>query len=173
MSWLTRLLRSLGWEAQARRTPPRPSPPAPDFPTKTDLVAILNETRERFGAGQVYELEPLDEAAKIQADWQAQRDQIGHNGPPGLPWHTDRLAKVGLAAGWESSGEICAMGQKAYWPDGRLAIDYDFRKACSDWLTSPGHKAILLDPKFTHAGAWMATAASGRIYSTAVFLRRS
>jgi uncharacterized protein YkwD len=168
VTWLTQLLRSLGWERQAKR--PTPSPPRTDPPPVTNLVAILNETRAANGIGPVWEFKALDEAAKIQADWQAQRDQIGHEGPPSSPWVIDRLKLSGIER-WESSGEICAMGQKAYWPDGRLAIGYDFRKACSDWLTSPGHRAILLDSRFTHAGAWMSTAASGRIYSTAVFIR--
>jgi uncharacterized protein YkwD len=33
------------------------------------------------------------------------------------------------------------------------------------------HRAILLDPAYTYAGAEMATAKSGRIYATAVFYR--
>lgn len=165
MRWLLQILRSLGWERQAARPRPAPVDPVP----VTNLVAVINETRARFGVGPVWESKPLDEAAKLQAEHQAQLDVLTHGGPLDMPQPADRLARVGVKA--VASGEICAMGQRAYWPDGSLAIDYDFRKACSDWLTSPGHRAILLDPRYTHAGAWMATNGRGRTYSTAVFAR--
>jgi uncharacterized protein YkwD len=172
VNWLTQLLRSLGWERQAKR--PTPSPPRTDPPPATNLVAILNETRAANGIGPVWEFKALDEAAKIQADWQAQTDTLRHDGPPGMPSEVERMVASGITSGWDMSGEICAMGMKAFWPDtGKLAIDYDFRTACQGWLQSPGHRAIMLDARFTHAGAWMTQAASGRIYSTAVFLRAS
>jgi uncharacterized protein YkwD len=172
VTWLTQLLRSLGWERQAKRpTPPNPAP-RPDPPPVTNLVAIINETRAAHGIGPVWEFKALDEAAKIQADWQAQTDTLRHDGPPALTTHVERMARVGIKADWSNAGEVCAMGQKAYWPHtGELAIDYTFRDACKGWLGSPGHRKHLLDPAYTHAGAWETTAASGRIYSTAVFIR--
>lgn len=150
----------------------RKAPPPVTAQPATNLVAVLNETRAANGIGPVWESKQLDEAAKIQADWQAQTDTLRHDGPPTMPLWLDRLKSVGIEGSWTSSGEICAMGQEAYWPDGRLAIDYDFRTACGDWLASPRHRAILLDPRYTHAGAEMSQGKSGKHYSTAVFLRQ-
>lgn len=141
------------------------------FPVSTDLVAVLNETRKAAGLGPVIESFELNEAARIQAEHQAATDTISHTGPPGLAMTADRLRRAGIFGRCIWWGEICAMGQKAYWPDGSLAIDYDFRTANRDWLTSPGHKAILLHGMATHAGAFMVTNAVGRTYSTAVFAR--
>ncbi|MFO0892423.1 MAG: CAP domain-containing protein [Isosphaeraceae bacterium] len=148
-------------------TTPGKSPPS------SDLVAVINEVRKANGVGPVWELFELDQAARLQADWQAQTDTLRHDGPPTMPTWLDRLKVVGVESDWQASGEICAQGQKAYWPDtGKLAIDYTFRDACRGWLNSPGHRAILLGSQFTHAGAQMSVSPQGRIYSTTVFLRR-
>jgi uncharacterized protein YkwD len=152
----------------------RPRPPY--IPPATDLVVVLNEFRLAAGVRIVWECLQADQAAQVQADWQARLDRIGHDGPPSSPTHVERLRASGatfvLAA--DEPGEICAQGERAYWPDGRIAIDYDFRTACRDWLESPGHRRCLLDPRWTHAGAAMATnPTSGQIYSTAVFYREN
>lgn len=171
MNWLWRLLRSLSRPQTLKPMPP--TPPVDGGPPSTDLVAILNETRARSGLPRVWEDEGLDEASKVQADHQARLDTCTHGGPLDQPTTVDRLKKAGAYNPAVEWGEICAMGQRAYWPDGSLAIDYDFRKTCQDWLTSPGHKAILLGREWTHAGAYSTSNAQGRIYSTAVFARRS
>jgi uncharacterized protein YkwD len=169
MNWLRAILRSLGWERQAAR---KVDPTPVVMPPATDLIGVINEVRARHGVGPVIEDERLDQASKIQADHQAAVDQLTHDGPSSLPWVMDRLKAAGVST-WLEGDEICAMGQRAFWPDGSLAIGYDFRKTCQDWLSSPGHRAILLDIKFTHAGAYATTNKHGRTYSTAVFVRRS
>lgn len=163
MSWFSRLIDRFWF----LKPVPMPRPPAPK-PGDPDLIGSLNATRAAHRMPPVARHPAAEQAAALQARWQAARDRIGHDGPPGLETLDDRLRSV--AASGLRSGEICAQGEIARWPDGTVAIPYDFDVACRDWLTSPGHRRILLDPAFTHAGAAMATADSGRIYCVAVFL---
>ena len=167
MTWLDWLIDRWRYlKPKPTPAPPKPKPtPAP--PAELDLVGALNAVRAGHGVPPVAYHMAAYQAAALQARWQAARDRIGHDGPPGLETLADRLAT--FASPDLRSGEICAQGEIAYWPDGRLAIAYDFGVACRDWLTSPGHRRILLDPAFTHAGAATATAVSGRIYCVAVF----
>lgn len=147
---------------------PVPTPPPPAAPI-TDLVAALNRTRRANDKPAVFEMEQLDEAARIQAVHQADIDVCTHSGPLGLPWVQDRLAMLGVK--YDLAGEICAQGPRVKWPDGSLAYLFDADKACDAWLDSPGHRAVLLDETMTHAGMFEVENDKGRIYFTAVFAR--
>ena len=156
------------------RPRPKPAPkpkPKPAPATAAEHIDVINHVRTGHGLMPVTAEGRAEAAAKIQTDWQAFRDRIGHDGPSeGLRNLHDRLDYYGLKE-YGGSGEIAAQGEIARWADGAVAIPYDFAVACNDWLKSPGHKAILLNPTWVYAGAAMATAESGRIYCTAVFWR--
>ncbi len=161
MNWLARLLALF-------RPRPRPSPAPPPKPTPDPvphapggLVSQLNAVRASNGVRPVVEDARATAAAQIQSDWQAKRDRIGHDGPPGMPTEVERLAAQGVVN--RACGEIAAEGPEGW--------GYTFSTAIQDWLTSPGHRSILLDPSYTIAGAATATAASGNLYSTAVFVQ--
>jgi uncharacterized protein YkwD len=60
---------------------------------------------------------------------------------------------------------------------GRSAYDvHDFaQEAVSGWMNSPGHRANILNPDFTHTGIGIAAIArdgKGYLYATQVFIRR-
>lgn len=157
-----------GWLLNLFRHRPKPVPiPAPPpipgpSPPSTGLVAQLNAARAQHGVSPVSEDPRATAAAIEQAVRQAARDQIGHDGPPGHETEVQRLAAAGIVN--RACGEITAEGPGAAW-------GYTFASAIESWLMSPGHRAIMLDSQYTIAGAATATAASGNLYSTVVFIR--
>jgi uncharacterized protein YkwD len=66
--------------------------------------------------------------------------------------------------GFKFAGEILA---KNSYPDDSAAVT-----AIVTWLNSPGHKAIIYDGRFTHAGAGYAKAADGMHYFTVIFVQK-
>lgn len=159
MNWWQRLLAL--FRPRPKPIPAPPPKPTPD-PSPGGLVVQLNAARAQHGVSLVAEDLRATAAAQVQSDWQAGRDQIGHDGPPDLWTEVERLAAHGIVN--RACGEIAAEGPGAAW-------GYGFSQAIESWLNSPGHRAILLDPSYTIAGAATATAVSGNLYSTAVFVR--
>lgn len=169
MNWLERLIDRFRYPKPAPAPrPPDPTPASPD----SGPLGVLNAVRKGHGLPPLLDHAAAAGAAEIQAEWQADRDRIGHDGPDGLVLVSHRLEASGLrdVECW-TCGEVCAQGEVARWPDGSVAIPYNFGVAVRDWLNSPGHRRVILDASYTHAGAATRTAASGRIYCTAVFVR--
>ena len=94
-------------------------------------------------------------AAKVHSEDMEGRGFFDHFTPEG--WSpVDRLQMTG-ASGYTMVGENVAFGQQT--PD----------EVMRAWMNSPGHRANILHPDFTHIGIGVA---AGRPYWTQVFLRR-
>jgi uncharacterized protein YkwD len=91
-----------------------------------EMLDEINRVRQEHGLGPVSEAPGLDAAARKNDQANNASGQLGHH--------------VGLLNG--SHGEITA-----YASDGESA-----KKAVEQWLNSPGHRAILLDPNMTKVG---------------------
>lgn len=134
---------------------PPPSPPVPP-PTSSFAAQLLvehNRVRESRGLPPYVNDAVLVRIAQAQAEFQADRDQIGHYGPGGNSvW--DRLSDAGYA--WSSAGENAAAGQR------------DAREAVEDWLTSAGHRANVLG-NYAEIGGGMAQSSRGTRYWTVVY----
>lgn len=78
---------------------------------------------------------------------------------PGAPYPTpkDRLAAVNYV--WEAYGENVAMGQRSG------------REVVAAWMNSAGHRANILNPRYTELGVGYATDEAGRPYYAEVFGR--
>jgi uncharacterized protein YkwD len=118
-------------------------------------VDQLNEVRRRLNLPAVPADPQVMEAAKIQADWEAQTDTLTHDGPPNLETMAKRLQHCEV--NFSAAGEITAGAP--------------FTQAIDLWLNSPGHRVILTDPSWRACGAAVATSARGTAYSTADFVR--
>ena len=98
----------------------------------------------------------LTAAASLHSLDMAERGRLGHDGSDGSV-SGDRITRAGYA--WQGSGENVAAGQ----PDAEAVV--------AAWLSSPGHCATLMEPKFTETGVAFALAPGKNpdVYWTQVF----
>jgi hypothetical protein len=101
------------------------------------LVGYANEARSADGATFLTINHILEEAAKLKIGDMIKNNYFAHESPEGLtPWHW--LKQAGY--------EFSAAGEN-------LAIDFsDSSDVSSAWLNSPGHRANILNKKFTEIG---------------------
>ncbi|WP_407697595.1 CAP domain-containing protein [Streptomyces corynorhini] len=122
--------------------------------TTAEIVALTNA--ERAAAG----LRPLADDARLAAAAQghcadmADRAFYAHTSPEGhRPW--DRAAAAGAAH--RGVGENIACGQRTA------------REVVRGWMDSPGHRANILAPDFTHLGTGFAGGGPAGTYWAQVF----
>jgi uncharacterized protein YkwD len=119
-----------------------------------EVIALTNA--ERAGAG-LAPLAPdmrLTAAAQGHSDDMVTRDFYSHTTPEGRePW--DRAASAGCAH--RGIGENIACGQRTP------------AEVVLGWMNSPGHRANILKPDFTHIGIGYATGSRAGTYWTQLF----
>lgn len=119
------------------------------------ILDLVNMERAKVGLGPLaLDLEAEKAAVAHSADM-AGRGFFGHMTPEN--WGpVDRLRLLGIT-GWLKVGENIAVGQGT--PADIVAT----------WMASPGHRANILDPEFTHLGVGIQ---GGQPFWTQVFLQR-
>jgi uncharacterized protein YkwD len=148
--------------ASAATAAPAPSPAAaPAAPTSCadgDLIptsgnlaqirqatiCLINMQRAANGVGQLTERADLDAAAQSHTDDMIARDYFDHVGPTGLGL-LDRL----LATGYATLGALLGAGENIAAGGGALATP---NATVASWMSSPEHRANILDPSFTDTG---------------------
>jgi uncharacterized protein YkwD len=132
----------------------RPLTPAGLTRTVDEVVALTN--RERVGAGlPPLAVDPLlARAAQAYSTDMAVRAFYSHTSPEGTqPW--DRAAAAGSTR--RSIGENIACGQRSA------------AEVVEGWMNSPGHRANILKPAFTHIGIGFAGGGPAGTYWTQLF----
>jgi uncharacterized protein YkwD len=113
--------------------------------------------RERYEAAPPLKLStPLSAAASLHSLDMVARGTLAHEGSDGSV-SGDRITRAGYI--WQGSGENIAAGQ------------LDAESVVAAWLSSPGHCATLMQPRFTETGVAFALAPQQNpsIYWTQVF----
>ncbi|GAA2319192.1 CAP domain-containing protein [Streptomyces violaceusniger] len=120
----------------------------------SEVIALTNAER---AAARLAPLAPdprLTAAAQAHSDDMVARDFYSHTGPEGhQPWDRARAA----GATHRGIGENIACGQRS--PE----------EVMRGWMNSPGHRANILKPDFTHIGVGHATGSRAGTYWTQVF----
>ena len=120
----------------------------------SEVIALTNAER---AAARLAPLAPdprLTVAAQAHSDDMVARDFYDHTSPEGgRPW--DRAATAG--ATHRGIGENIACGQRGP------------AEVVRGWMNSPGHRANILGPDFTHIGVGYATGSRAGTYWTQVF----
>ncbi|MFF0015513.1 CAP domain-containing protein [Streptomyces sp. NPDC005374] len=132
----------------------RPLTPGGLAGTVDEVVALTN--RERAGAGlPPLAVDPLlARAAQAYSTDMAARAFYSHTSPEGTqPW--DRAAAAGSTR--RSIGENIACGQRSA------------AEVVEGWMNSPGHRANILKPAFTHIGIGFAGGGPAGTYWTQLF----
>ncbi|MEV5433274.1 CAP domain-containing protein [Streptomyces sp. NPDC052701] len=122
--------------------------------TTADVVGLTNRERVRAGLRPLAPDPRLAAAAQAHSADMAARGFYSHTCPDGgRPW--DRAAAAG--AGRRSIGENIACGQRSP------------AEVVEGWMNSPGHRANILKPDFTHLGIGFAGGGRAGTYWTQLF----
>lgn len=133
-----------------------PAPPA--SPVVSTVLSLTNEERARAGLAPLRENAQLNRAAQLHTDQMGASSRLEHV-IPGAPYPNpiDRLAAAHYD--WQSYGENIAMGQRSS------------AEVVSAWMNSAGHRANILNPRYTELGVGYALDGNGRPYYAQVFAR--
>ncbi|WP_432590101.1 CAP domain-containing protein [Streptomyces sp. HD1123-B1] len=120
----------------------------------SEVIALTNAERAAARLAPLAAEPRLTTAAQRHSDDMVARDFYSHTGPEGRqPWDRARAA----GAGHRGIGENIACGQRSA------------AEVVRGWMDSPGHRANILKPDFTHIGVGYATGSRAGTYWTQVF----
>ena len=107
------------------------------------IVLELNRTRRAFGLDGLKVSPALSRAAFRHSNEMALSGEFAHESPDGTPF-------------WKRVQRYYPLSGYATWYAGEALLwsspDVSARAAVADWLASPPHRKILLDPKWTEVG---------------------
>ncbi|MEW2305853.1 CAP domain-containing protein [Streptomyces sp. NPDC006655] len=122
--------------------------------TRAEVVDLTNRERARAGLRPLAEDPQLASAAQAYSTDMATRCFYSHTSPEGTqPW--DRAAAAGSRR--RTIGENIACGQRSA------------AEVVDGWMNSPGHRANILKPEFTHMGTGFAGGGRAATYWTQLF----
>ncbi|MEU0643667.1 CAP domain-containing protein [Streptomyces umbrinus] len=132
----------------------RPLTPAGLAQTAAEVVTLTNAERARAGLRPLAVDPLLTNAAQAHSADMVARAFYSHTSPDGSePWH--RAAAAGSTR--RTIGENIACGQRSA------------AEVVQGWMDSPGHRANILKPAFTHIGVGFAGGGSAGTYWTQLF----
>ncbi len=134
-------------------------PISADFALEQALLSYTNSARRQAGLSELKMDEHLAIAARAHARDMATLNYLSHESPnPETATLALRVAKAGSVA--QMVGE-----NLAFIPDSN-----DLAQATvNGWLESPGHRANILEPNFSHVGFGIASDGKGNRYLAQVF----
>jgi uncharacterized protein YkwD len=115
-------------------------------PAQRAMVGKVNAVRAAHGLKALRPAAPLHRSARRYAAWMLRRDYFGH------------LGRI------RASSRFSLLGENLAWHSGRRPrVGWTVRA----WLGSPGHRALLLHPRFRWLGAGLARGTMGARRATA------
>jgi uncharacterized protein YkwD len=99
------------------------------------MLASVNGVRAQHGLAALRGSRSLDRSARGHARWMLRADHFGH------------LGEI------RASGRFSMLGENLAWHEGRRP---QVSRTVRDWMLSPPHRALILDPGFRWLGAGMA-----------------
>lgn len=121
---------------------PSPTPASTDTSDSTEkeriIVEKLNEQRASNNVGALLISDPLIVAARRHSADMARNNHTNHTGSDGSSGG-DRMEDAGYI--WMGWGEILAWG-----------YDTEYDELIADWMRSPAHRAVILEPFFEDIG---------------------
>lgn len=117
-------------------------------PQQNEALTLINNSRSSARLNTLAWDGTLAAKAQSWAEYLAKQGKLSHS----------NLAS-GVPSGWKLLGENVGYG-------GSIS------EVHSAYMKSPGHKANILNSKFTHVGTGVAKASNGRIYTVHVFMQR-
>ncbi|WP_083258588.1 CAP domain-containing protein [Cellulosilyticum sp. I15G10I2] len=122
---------------------PAPAPTTPTAPSNSvvayenKVLELVNVERQKAGLKPLQMDEAVRNVARKKSEDMQAKKYFDHNSPTyGSPF--DMMKKFGIS--YQTAGENIAMGQRT--PE----------EVVKAWMNSPGHRANILKPAFTHIG---------------------
>jgi len=115
------------------------------------IVCLVNAERTSRGLKPLHRDGDLAQAAAGHASDMVRRDYFGHVSPGGKDLG-DRIR----AAGYFNSGDVWKVGEALGWGTGSRATP---NTLVDEWLASPTHRQVLLDPGYREIGVGVSTGA--------------
>ncbi|MFE3644580.1 CAP domain-containing protein [Streptomyces sp. NPDC059169] len=125
----------------ATATPSAPASAAPASGATAKVVALVNSERAKVGCSPVTVNAKLTKAAQDHSQDMAAHKNMSHTGSDGSD-PGDRITRAGYS--WSTYGENVAYGYST--PESVM----------QGWMTSPGHKANILNCSFKEIGVGLA-----------------
>ena len=122
---------------------------------ENQVSTLINTQRTKHGCGALHTDAKLRTVARAHSAEMVVRNYFGHNSYSGAPFNT-RIAPTGYTRGY---AENIAWGQ-------RHAAD-----VVNGWMSSPGHRANILNCTYNHVGVGLAYKSNGTPYWTQDFGR--
>ena len=118
--------------------PTQMNPQDTDTDRAAEILALVNEERKKAGLNELKASVPLNGAAQARA--MEIRTRFSHTRPSGKSCFS---VLDDMAIRYRVCGENIAAGQQTP------------QQVVSAWMASPGHRANILNPSYTHMGAGM------------------
>lgn len=122
-----------------------------------ELLDRVNAARAEAGLGALIYDKAVENVAIIKAKDMRDNNYFAHESPTYGQPH-EMLTQFGIQ--WRASGENIAAGQNTV-----SAVH-------TAWMNSPGHRANILNPNYTHVGFGYVTGGSYRSYWVQMFIRK-
>lgn len=136
--------------------PGEQTPPPSPSGFEDQVLALVNAVRADNDLAPLAWHAPVAEVARAHSEDMAVRDFFDHVNPDGLD-PGDRIAAAGIHnSGW---GENIAAGY------------FSPESVMDAWMNSPGHRANILSPNWTHLGVGIHEGGTYGVYWTQDFLR--
>jgi len=113
-----------------------------------ETLCLLNAERAAHGLHALHPSRALATAAQAYSDDMVARGFFAHVSPSG-----ETIAKRISRTGWLRHRAGWMLGETLAWGTGQLATPTAIVAA---WMRSPGHRAIVLRPRFRHVGIGIA-----------------
>ena len=137
---------------------------------EADLIAAINNERTRRGLGPLAEDPLLNVAARTHSREMSSLSYFDHHSPTsGSRTPMDRYL-AGLRAWGEGKPEAALVGENIFYASVTDAV-YNTSYAHLRLMNSPGHRANILERRFTKVGVGLYRDGQGRFWVTEMFLR--
>jgi uncharacterized protein YkwD len=144
--------------------PQKPTPPSSDeelaIQIENGIHIKINEERSLFGLPALSFDKSLTSLARVHSEDMLTNNYFAHNDAQGCS-SSCRLTNAGYS--WQAAGENIYL-MSGY----QITIDKVVSMAVESWMQSPGHRANVLNPSFTHEGVGVAFEGT-RLYVTEDF----
>ncbi len=145
-----------------------PSPPGIDY-TETQaealIIVLINAERQQFGLSALSEDALLASLAKEHSISMVENNFFSHTRYPG-----ERSFDYGMLPGEIRGENIAMIPTRQYIPGPYLSLQEVCAWAVSAWMNSSGHRANILESRFTRTGVGVAFSEGGDyLYITQMF----
>ena len=135
-----------------------------------EMIADINHAREAQGLSDLVSDPLLGGAARAHSREMCGKDYFAHQSPSaGMTTPMDRYFHA-LQAHGEGRPDTALVGENIFYASTTNAT-YNAQYAHTSLMQSPGHRANILEPRFTKVGVGLYRDSQGRFWVTEMFLR--